>query len=171
MLIMGRRIWCKKLCLSLHIARLGEDTLANKILKEQQLYNWPGRANECKNIADQLNVENMNNTKLSAKLYRKSATEACHSYDTSMLMEEMKDKRKCVKIGLDEHRRKECVSKLLPGEVRDYFSTRVSMLPLAGNFSQDNRFRRTRWLCLCGEREKEEHVRLHCDIYKDIREK
>ena len=26
-------------------------------------------------------------------------------------------------------------------------------------------------MCLCGEREEQEHVRLHCDNYKDIREK
>ena len=45
------------------------------------------------------------------------------------------------------------------------------MLPLAGNFSRDNRFRRTGWLCLCGEREEQEHVRLHCNKYEDIREK
>ena len=42
---------------------------------------------------------------------------------------------------------------------------------LASNFSRDNRFRRTGWLCLCGEREEQEHVRLHCNVYKDIREK
>ena len=170
-LTMARRIWREKLCLCLHVARLDEDTLANKIWKEQQLYNWPGLAKECKEIAEQLGVENVNDTNLSASLYRKTVTEACHSYDADMLKEDMKDKVKCAKILSDGYGRKEYVAKSLPGEVREFFSTRVSMLPLAGNFSRDNRFRRTGWLCLCGEREEQEHVRLHCNKYKDIREK
>ena len=170
-LTMARRIWREKLCLCLHVARLDEDTLANKIWKEQQLYNWPGLAKECKEIAEQLGVENVNDTNLSASLYRKTVTEACHSYDADMLKEDMKDKVKCAQILSDGYGRKEYVAKSLPGEVREFFSTRVSMLPLAGNFSRDNRFRRTGWLCLCGEREEQEHVRLHCNKYKDIREK
>ena len=45
------------------------------------------------------------------------------------------------------------------------------MLPIAGNFSHDLRFRRTGWLCRCGAREQEEHIRSHCQLYEDIREK
>ena len=45
------------------------------------------------------------------------------------------------------------------------------MLPLGGNYSRDNRFRRTGWLCLCGEREEQEHIVRHCKKYDDIREK
>ena len=45
------------------------------------------------------------------------------------------------------------------------------MLPIAGNFSRDNRFRSTGWLCRCGAREQQEHIISHCEIYKDIREK
>jgi hypothetical protein len=60
---------------------------------------------------------------------------------------------------------------MTPNQVRKYFATRVSMLALAGNFSRDNRFRKTGWLCRCGGREKEEHIRSHCVIYEDIRNK
>ena len=45
------------------------------------------------------------------------------------------------------------------------------MLPLAGNYSRDNRFRSTGWLCRCGAREQQEHIISHCEIYQDIREK
>ena len=60
----------------------------------------------------------------------------------------------------------------MPSQVRSFFSTRVSMLPLAGNFRQDRRFARTNWLCRCGkEREEEHHLTDSCSLYKDIREK
>ena len=45
------------------------------------------------------------------------------------------------------------------------------MLPIAGNFSNDSRFRRINWLCRCGSREQQEHIRSHCVLYKDIRQK
>ena len=45
------------------------------------------------------------------------------------------------------------------------------MLPIAGNFSHNQRFRRTNWLCRCVSREQEEHIRSNCVIYKEIRDK
>ena len=57
----------------------------------------------------------------------------------------------------------------LPPVRSEYFSTRVNMLAIAGNFSKDNRFRRTSWLCFCGEREEQEHILKHCKKYEDIR--
>ena len=45
------------------------------------------------------------------------------------------------------------------------------MLPLEGNFSNHNRFRKTGWHCRCGSREKQEHILSHCVIYEDIRKK
>ena len=83
----------------------------------------------------------------------------------------MEGKQKCERILSDEYGQKEYFSSKNPTEVRNYFSTRVSMLALAGNFSQDKRFIRTGWLCRCGAREKQEHIRSHCKLYQDIREK
>ena len=83
----------------------------------------------------------------------------------------MESKTKCKRMIAEEYGRKDYFSKMMPGEVRDYFSTRVMMLPLAGNYSKDNRLRRTGWLCLCGDREEQEHIRLHCKKYDDIRVK
>jgi hypothetical protein len=45
------------------------------------------------------------------------------------------------------------------------------MIAIAGNYSRDNQFRRTGWLCLCGEREEQEHILKHCQKYEDIRQK
>ena len=87
------------------------------------------------------------------------------------LRKQMEGKQKCAKILCDEYGQKEYFNFKTPSQVRMYFSTRVSMLPIAGNFSRDNRFRRTDWLCRCGAREQEEHIRSHCELYRDIREK
>jgi hypothetical protein len=95
-------------------------------------------------------------------------TDACYKYDKKMLRDKMRDKIKCEKILSEGYGSKQYFSRLLPGQVRDYFSTLVKMLPLAGNYSRDKRFRRTGWLCLCGEREEHEHSILHCKNYDDI---
>ena len=98
-------------------------------------------------------------------------TDACYKYDEKMLRNKMRDKIKFEKILSEGYGRKEYFSRLLPGQVRDYFSTRVNMLALAGNYSRDKRFKRTGWLCLCGEREEQEHILRQCVKYDDIRKK
>ena len=50
------------------------------------------------------------------------------------------------------------------------FYTRTKMLPFAGNYSHDNRFLLTNWMCKC-ERSKESESHLlsgNCIIYGDI---
>ena len=83
----------------------------------------------------------------------------------------MKGKQKCNKILLENYRQKEYLTLKTPSAIRKYFATSPSMLPLAGNFSHGSRFRWTNWMCRCGSREEQEHIRSHCAIYKDIREK
>ena len=170
-LSMGRRVWREKLCLSLHISRLDEDTLAKKVWEEQKVYGWPGLVSEAEYIANELGVDRVEDTSSSKKVYRQEVTEACYKYDERMLRERMKDKKKCEKILSEGYGRKAYFDRLLPGQVRDHFSTHVKMLPIAGNFSRDRRFLRTGWLCLCGEREEQEHIMRHCKIYDDIRDK
>ena len=170
-LSMGRGVWREKLSLGLHISRLGEDTLANKVWREQELYEWPGLFMECMEISEQLGVEAVKDTVLGAHEYRKTVTKACHAYDARMLMEQMQEKTKCSKILAEGYGRKEYSMRLTPHEVREYFATRVQMIAIARNYSRDNRFRRTGWLCLCGEREEQEHILKHCQKYEDIRQK
>ena len=83
----------------------------------------------------------------------------------------MEGKQKCEKILSESYGRKEYFSLTTPSKVRQFFATRVSMLALAGNFSRDMRFKRTNWLCRCGSREQQEHIRSHCVVYKSIRDK
>ena len=43
------------------------------------------------------------------------------------------------------------------------------MLALAGDYSKEERLRKTGWLRQFKGRKKEEHICSHCKIYKDIR--
>ena len=45
-LSMGWRVLVEKLSPALHICRMIEESLARKVLEEQQLYGWPGLAGE-----------------------------------------------------------------------------------------------------------------------------
>ena len=76
-LSMGRRVWIEKMSLALHIARLGEDSLARKVWEEQQMYGWPGLAAEAEFISKELGVDSVVETKSSMKEYRQEVTEAC----------------------------------------------------------------------------------------------
>ena len=165
------RVDREKLCLALHITRLGEDTLARRIWEEQKLYGWPGLAREAEEICQQLGMEPVENTQMTSKGYRAEVTAACHRENERRLRELMEGKKKCEKILAEQYGQKEYFSLKTPSQVRNYFATKVSMLPIAGNFLHDNRFRNTDWLCRCGAREEQEHIVSHCEIYKDIREK
>ena len=70
----------------------------------------------------------------------------------------IKIKIKCVRIIKKEYGRKTYFSKLIPVKVREYFATRVQMLPLDSNFC----FGRTK------AREEQKHIRQHCQLFKDI---
>ena len=169
-LSMSLRIWREKASLALHIVRLSEDSLANRIWKLQMLYEWPGLAAEVKEITRKLGIGDVNTTELSKTEFRKTVTAACHQMNEVRLREEMSGKKKCEKILAEGYGRKEYFRKKKPGQVRDYFATRTSMLAIAGNFSKDRRrFERTDWLCRCGQREEQEHLRRHCPMYDDIR--
>ena len=107
----------------------------------------------------------------SRTIYRAEVTAACHRENEARLRKLMEGKQKCMRILSEEYGQKDYFSLTTPSQVRKYFATKLSMLPIAGNFSHDLRFRRTGWLCRCGAREEEEHIRSHCQLYEDIREK
>ena len=81
----------------------------------------------------------------------------------------MSASEKCERILKDGYGRKSYCGGQKPGEVRDFYSTRVNMLKLSGNFSHDKRFMRTNFLCRCGLREEQDYIRTSCPMYADIR--
>ena len=108
---MKLRIWREKLSLALHIVRIKEDSLANRIWKEQKQYGWPGLAAEIKRITEVLGIEDVNKTELTKSAFRMQVTEACHRLNEERLREEMEGKRKCQKILADGYGRKEYFNK------------------------------------------------------------
>ena len=72
----------------------------------------------------------------------------------------------------EDYGRKKYVDENKIEDVRFRFKARVGLLPFAGNYSNDRRFIKTKWLCRCGEMEKEAHITSgNCPIYDDIWEK
>ena len=82
---MGLRVWIEKLMLLLHIRRLGKETLAGKVYREQRTNKWPGLVKAADQICDELSVENVQSTKLSAKVYRAKLVQACHKMNEKRL--------------------------------------------------------------------------------------
>ena len=73
----------------------------------------------------------------------------------------MSASEKCERILKDDYGKKSYFGGKKPGEVRDFYSTRVNMLKVAGNFSHDKRFMRNNFLCRCGLREEQVHIRAY----------
>ena len=72
----------------------------------------------------------------------------------------------------EDYGRKKYIDENKIEDVRFRFKARVGLLPFAGNYSNDRRFTKTKWLCRCGEMEKEAHITSgNCPIYDDIWEK
>ena len=55
--------------------------------------------------------------------------------------------------------------------MRNIYRSRFGQRAFAGNFSKENTYRKSNWMCLCGEsREKEKHIKSYdCPVYSDIR--
>ena len=173
LLDMELRIWVEKLMLALHVRRLGDETLAKKIYKEQKSNEWPGLVKETNEICIKLFVENVHETKLSSKAYRKKVVEACHKLNEERLRKQAEGKEKCERIAGEKYGKKQYMSSTLIHEVRQMYKTRFGMQRFAGNFSHDRHFARTEWLCGCGTtREEEGHLLSGtCEIYGDMRQK
>ena len=81
--------------LALHVRRLGEETLANKVYHEQKSNQWPGLIKETDEICRKLSLENVHDT-ISSKVYRKKVLEACHKINEQRLRQ-LADGKKNVK--------------------------------------------------------------------------
>ena len=77
---------------------------------------------------------------------------------------------KCNRIMADNYGQKEYIKSLNIQRARETFRTRTNMQRLAGNFSHDQRFAATGWMCRCLlEREEVAHLTSGtCPTYMDI---
>ena len=111
--------------------------------------------------------------KLSIKIYRKLVTRACHKENEKRLRNQIKGKQKCKRIEDERYGKKEYTKSKNIHDVRKMYRTRFGMQSFAGNYSHDQRFARTEWLCQCREaREEESHLLSgNCPVYGEIWQK
>ena len=71
----------------------------------------------------------------------------------------------------EEYRQKDYMEEKNISEVRNIYRSRFGQRAFAGNFSKDNTYRKSNWMCMCGEsKEKEKHIKSYdCPVYSDIR--
>ena len=159
--------------LVLHFRSLETGALASWTYREQEAMSWPGLVSETKKICSELNIEDCHVTRMGKKEYRNAVTNACHVLNEKWLRNQAEGKEKCGRITSETYGKKSYVSKKLIKEVRHSFRTRFGLLPFAGNYGHDKRYKKTNHLCRCQQKkETESHlITGNCVIYKDIREK
>jgi hypothetical protein len=170
MLDMGLRVWREKLMLALHLKSLEESTLARQIFEEQLDQKWPGLASEVEEICKELDIENVNSTRLEKKVFRKIVTAACHRKNEGRLRKSAEGKVKCRRMMSEEYGKKKYLGQKSLSSVRSQFRTRFGLQPFAGNYSHDRRFARSQWLCKCEVSvESESHLlEGSCPVYGEI---
>ena len=173
MLDMKLQVWREKVMMVVSLRGLKEEALAHRIYSEQKSNAWPGLCEETQKICLELNIEDCNTTKLSKCAYRKYVTKACHIKNEEWLRQQSEGKEKCAKMAGEKYGKKKYVSQKIIHNVRHTYRSRFRLQPFAGNYSHDQRFAKTDFMCRCGtDKETESHlVSGHCPAYKSIREK
>jgi hypothetical protein len=172
MIDMKLRVWKEKIWMVLHLRSLGEETLASRVYREQVAMDWPGLARETRDICRQLEIEDCNVTTQSREQYKKVVNDAVKVKDEQWLREQANNKTKCDHIMKDGYGKKDYMSKEKIGDTRQWYRTRVGLLPFAGNYSKNMKFANTEWMCRCREaKEEEKHITSgKCPVYSDIRD-
>ena len=170
-LYMQLRVWKEKILLVIHIRNLDENSIANQIYKEQKEKQFSGLALETKSICQSLNIEDCNATLLDKISYMKIVTNALHTKNEQMLR--LLAQGKCERINSEEYGKKEYISSKDIASVRQQYRTRFGLQNFAGNYSNDNRFAKTNWLCRCLEsRENEPHLTSgNCKVFGHLNER
>ena len=168
---MGVRVMQEKVLLALHLRYLDKESLAHLVYLEQQTMGWPGLASEVEEICGELNIENVNTTKYNKSDYKKILVQACHIRNEAILRKMSEGKEKCSRMTHEEYRQKDYMEEKNISEVRNIYRSRFGQRAFAGNFSKDNTYRKSNWMCMCGEsKEKEKHIKSYdCPVYSDIR--
>ena len=162
------RVWIEKILLVLSIHNLEEDTIASLVYREQRENNWPGLALEATKICTALNIDDCNITCLGKQDYKKILLEACHMKNKENL--QALARGKCERIQWEEYEKKPYIGNKTIQSVRVQFRSRFGLQRFAGNYSKDNSFSRSNWMCKCVEfKEIKSHLMSgECKVYGDI---
>ena len=115
-----------------------------------------------------LGIEDVNITEKGKNIYMKIFLQACHQKNEEELR--YMAKGKCKIINVEIYQKKDYISYKNISTARQHYRTRWGMQPFAGNYSNDSRYARSNWLCLCLEsREDESHIKSGtCKVYGDL---
>lgn len=141
------RIKIEKIMLVMHIRSLEKNTLARLIYEEQKKMHWPGLATEAANICVELDIEDCNSTNMTRLDYKKILIQACHRKNEEKLRALARGK--CERINHEEYGKKPYLGKKNISHVRQQYRSRFKMQFFGGNYSQDQRFQKSDWLCMC----------------------
>ena len=166
----GLRIWIEKVMLIMHLRSLDESTLARSTYIEQKEKNWPGLVQETKTICQELKIEDVNETKLNKNSFRSLLVKACHAKNEERIIEGASNV-KCSRIKHEKYGRKSYIKNQTIAQCRSWFKTRFGLQDFAGNFSHNQKFSKTNWMCRCEKDiEAEGHIVTgQCDVYGDLR--
>ena len=78
---------------------------------------------------------------------------------------------KCSRIKEEQYGRKSYIQTQNINQCRNWFRTRFGLQFFAGNYSHNNKYAKTNWMCRCGsDREEEGHIISgQCEVYGDLR--
>ena len=115
-----------------------------------------------------MNIQDCNETFLNKKDYRQLVIDACHQKNWEKLL--FSARGKCERLKWEKYEKKEYISKKTIQSVRVQFRTRFGLQRFAGNYSKDQSFAKSNWLCKClKSREEENHLMSgECEVYGDI---
>ena len=169
LLDMSIRVWREKIMMVIHLRGLDETTLGRRIYEEQKKNNWPGLAKETKTICESLNIEDCNITQIGKSKYRKYVTQACHTLNEERLRKKATG-IKCARIASEGYGRKSYIKEKNISDTRDHFRARFGLTAFAGNYSHDQQYSKSNWLCQCQQStETESHIMSGtCKVYGDL---
>ena len=154
---MDLRIFREKILLVLHIRSMDSNSFANLIYEEQKTKQWPGLAKEASIICQSLNIEECNQTGLDKQNYMKLVKAAINLENERRLR--LLAHGKCQRIVGEDYGKKEYITNKNIFRVRQQYRARFGLEKFAGNYSNDQRFASSEWLCRCLEaREEESHL-------------
>ena len=137
---MKHRVWKEKLLYVIHLKRLGEQSLAKEIYKEQREQGWPGLAKEVSEICQKLGLEDLNEQDIS----KETVNEEIFFHHYKEMKEDMDRLKKLEDIKNEDFRQVQEYMKCCAIEqARLTFSLRSKMYDCRANyhgkFDEDNR--------------------------------
>ena len=156
----GVRIFKEKVMLVLHLRYLDKESLAHRVYQEQLAMGWPGLASEVEDICKELKIENANTTTCNRTDYKQILIQACHIRNEAILRKLAEGKEKCFRMTSERYGVKAYLEEKNILEVRNIYRSRFGQRLFPGNFSNENQYRKSNWMCKCGISKKKKSILL-----------